>query len=136
MKNFRKKPVVIQAEQWLGKVEQMESLLTEGVIMESAARYGSVLVPTLGGNLTCRLNDYIVIDESGKRSVVDAETFEAGHELAEKSVSENVLGTDRQGPAEDASENVDAKEVVAEEVVTEKAPAQDVAETAKKASKK
>jgi hypothetical protein len=44
MGNFKTIAVLVLAEQWLGIVEQKERLLTDGIIMESAARDGSVLV--------------------------------------------------------------------------------------------
>lgn len=83
MKKFVKKPEFVEAEQWLQSVEQNERLLADGVIMESSARDGSCLVPTMGGNLPCRLNNYIVEDENGHRSVEDAETFESAYDLVE-----------------------------------------------------
>jgi hypothetical protein len=84
--------------------------------MESAARDGSVLVPTVEGNLTCRLNDYIVTDKSGNRSVVDAETFEACHELASDEDVANLV------EVVEEVEEVAAEEVVVEEEVLEEAP--------------
>ena len=114
MKKFKKNPEFVNAEQWLGMEEQSERLLSEGVIMESSARDGSVLVPTLGGNLTCRLNDYIVTDKDEKRSVVDCETFESSYELTDE--VEEVTNED---VAEIEAENILAEEheVVVEEVV-------------------
>lgn len=119
MKNFKTIAVLVLAEKWLGMVDQKERLLADGVIMESAARDGSILVPTLEGNLTCRLNDYIVTDEQGKRTVVDAETFEAGYELADESdlegmdVVEEVEETKKvDETAGDAKEETASKEVV------------------------
>lgn len=83
MKTFKKKPVLIEAEQWLGTEKQTKKLLSDSVIMLSASRDGSVLVPTLGGNLMCNLSDYIVTDKDGGRSVVDAETFDSTYDLVE-----------------------------------------------------
>jgi hypothetical protein len=60
MAKFRKKPVVIEAEKWLGTVEQKERLLAEGVIIAIPSMDGSCLIPTLEGNMTCMLKDWII----------------------------------------------------------------------------
>lgn len=104
MKKFQKRVEFVEAEQWFETEEQMARLLDEGLVMKSASRDGSILVPTLGGNLTCRLNDYIVVDEKGNRSVIDGDEFEAGYELADdedelpKSQQIPVLGNDANEP--------------------------------------
>lgn len=101
MKKFQKRVEFVEAEQWFETEEQMARLLDEGLVMKSASRDGSVLVPTLGGNLTCRLNDYIVVDEKGNRSVIDGDEFEAGYELADKLLKSQeipVLGNDANEP--------------------------------------
>ena len=81
MRKFVKKSEFVDAEQWFGTEEQMSRLLDENVIMVSASRDGSVLVPTINGNLTCRLNDYIVKDENGGHYVHEVEDFEANYDL-------------------------------------------------------
>lgn len=80
MKKFRKKPVVIEAEQWLGEVEQKERLLAEGVIINIPSQDGSCLVPTLGGNLPCMVGDWITKDEDGQYSVCSAVEFDSTYE--------------------------------------------------------
>ncbi len=94
MKKFRTKEVFVEAEKWLGKKEQKESLLAEGIIMDIPSRDGSCLVPTMGGNLTCHIGDYIVKDSDGQYSVCNAETFKATYEVdAKKSVEKVVAKT-------------------------------------------
>jgi hypothetical protein len=66
MKKFRKKPVVIEAERWLGTVEQKERLLAEGIIMDIPSMDGSCLVPTLEGNMTCMFKDWIIKGVKGE----------------------------------------------------------------------
>lgn len=53
MQKFVKKPVVVEAEQWLETVEQNERLLAKGVIIDvsGVARDGGCLVTTLEGNV-------------------------------------------------------------------------------------
>ena len=94
MQRFRKKPVVVEAEQWLGTVEQKERLLAEGVIMDIPSLDGSCLVPTLEGNIPCKLNDYIVKDGNGQYGVYEAELFEAAFELEEKATSVKAVVVD------------------------------------------
>ena len=91
MKKFRTKPVFVEAEKWLGTQEQKESLLAEGVIMEIPSQDGSCLVPTLEGNLTCRVNDYIIKDDKGQYSVCDPDTFKATYEVDAKKSVEKVI---------------------------------------------
>ena len=83
MQRFRKKPVVVEAEQWLGTVEQKERLLAEGVIMDIPSLDGSCLVPTLEGNMTCQINDYIIKGIKGEYYPCKPDIFEATYELAE-----------------------------------------------------
>lgn len=92
MEKFRKKPEVVEAEQWLGTVKQKKKLLADEVIMEIPSQDGSCLVPTLEGNIPCRLNDYIVKGEDGQYGVYDGELFEATFDLEEKSTSEKTVG--------------------------------------------
>jgi hypothetical protein len=88
MKKFRKKPVVIEAEQWLGTDEQKKKFLAKGFIMDLPSRDGSCLVPTIEGNVTCTLNDYIVKDEHGLYFVFNCELFESLYELEEEATLE------------------------------------------------
>lgn len=80
MENFIKSPEMVEAEQWLGTELQVERFLAQEVIMISASRDGSVLVPTLDGNLTCRVNDYLVKNSDGTYTVVDGEEFESNYQ--------------------------------------------------------
>ncbi len=84
MKKFKKKPVVIEAEQWLGTEEQTERLLSEGVIMKSSARDGSVLIPTLEGNMTCSVNDFIIKGIKGEYYACKPDIFELTYDLVEE----------------------------------------------------
>lgn len=124
MRKFKSKPVFVDAEQWLGEKEQVERLLSEEVIMTSAARDGSVLVPTMDGNLTCKVGDYIVTDEKGTRSVVEASVFESTYELVDAVEyvdveNQNVVDAETVAPAVDANpspEDSAGQEDVAEKI--------------------
>ena len=88
MQRFRKKPVVVEAEQWLGTVEQKERLLAEGVIMDIPSLDGSCLVPTLEGNMTCQLNDYIIKGIKGEYYPCKPDIFELTYDMDEKETLE------------------------------------------------
>ena len=88
MQRFRKKPVVVEAEQWLGTVEQKERLLAEGVIMNIPSLDGSCLVPTLEGNMTCQINDYIIKGIKGEYYPCKPDIFELTYDMDEKETLE------------------------------------------------
>ena len=88
MQRFRKKPVVVEAEQWLGTVEQKERLLAEGVIMDIPSLDGSCLVPTLEGNMTCQINDYIIKGIKGEYYPCKPDIFELTYDMDEKETLE------------------------------------------------
>ena len=83
MQRFRKKPVVVEAEQWLGTVEQKERLLAEGVIMDIPSLDGSCLVPTLEGNMACQINDYIIKGINNEFYPIKSEIFFKTYEKVE-----------------------------------------------------
>jgi hypothetical protein len=86
MKKFRKKPVVIEAEQWLGTGEQKESLLADGVIMDIPSQDGSCLIPTLEGNMICMPGDYIIKGVKGEHYPCKPDIFELTYDLVEEEV--------------------------------------------------
>ena len=88
MEIFRKKPVLVEAEQWLGTVKQKERLLAEGVIMDIPSLDGSCLVPTLEGNMTCQLNDYIIKGIKGEYYPCKPDIFELTYDIDEKETLE------------------------------------------------
>ena len=92
MQRFRKKPVVVEAEQWLGTVEQKERLLAEGVIMDIPSLDGSCLVPTLEGNMTCQINDYIIKGIKGEYYPCKPDIFELTYDMDEKETLEIEVG--------------------------------------------
>lgn len=83
MKKFRKKPVVIEAEQWLGTDEQKEKFLADGVIIDIPSRDGSCLVRTLEGDVTCSFNDYIIKGVKGEYYTFKPDIFELAYDLEE-----------------------------------------------------
>jgi len=84
MKKFRKKQVVIEAEQWLGTEDQKEKFLANGVIIDIPSRDGSCLVRTLEGDMTCSLNDYIIKGVKGEYYPCKPDIFELTYDLVDK----------------------------------------------------
>lgn len=123
MQRFRKKPVVVEAEQWLGTVEQKERLLAEGLIMDIPSLDGSCLVPTLEGNMTCQINDYIIKGIKGEYYPCKPDIFELTYDMDEKETLEIEVGdTIKVDAAEDniQEDNIE-KVVVPVEAVKKKA---------------
>lgn len=87
MKKWKKKPVVIEAEKWLGTQEQKESLLADGVIMDIPSRDGSCLIPTLEGNMTCMLGDYIIKGVKGEYYPCKPDIFKLTYDLVKDVVT-------------------------------------------------
>lgn len=94
MKKFRKKPVVVEAEQWFGTSEQKERLLAAGVIIEIPSQDGSCLVPTLEGNMTCQINDYIIKGIKGGYYPCKPDIFELTYDMDEKETLEIEVNAD------------------------------------------
>lgn len=67
MPYYRKKPVVIHAEEWNGTVRQYEALLAKNIILtEVDPDDGSVYIPTLEGTMKCELGDFIIRGVEGE----------------------------------------------------------------------
>ena len=66
MKHYRKKPVVIQAEAWMGTTEQFNRFVKEGIIKDEIIEDGSCIIPTLEGNMKASFGDYIIKGVEGQ----------------------------------------------------------------------
>lgn len=87
MKNYRKKPVVIQAVLWDGKFETVQPLFP----VENAAEptefdkeTGELIIKTLEGNMTAKIGDYIIKGIMGEVYPCKSDIFEATYELVEE----------------------------------------------------
>jgi hypothetical protein len=80
MRDYRKKPVVIQAEAWMGTMEQHARLAAFGIIKPSIEEDGSCIIPTLEGDMRCQLNDYIIRGVKGEHYPCKPEIFELTYE--------------------------------------------------------
>ena len=81
MKTYVKKPVQIQAEQWLGKSEQFERLTTNHTILPAIHEDGSCDIETLEGTMKCNLNDYIIKGIKGEFYPCKPDIFELTYKL-------------------------------------------------------
>jgi hypothetical protein len=79
VKNYRKKPVVIQACQWTGdNVETLKSFM--GVV---AINFGKVVIHTLEGDVTADQNDWIIRGVKGEFYPCKPDIFAATYDAAE-----------------------------------------------------
>lgn len=80
---FRKKPVVIEAIQWLGDFEEFEKWMKEQGIEEGRIYkdYGkSLRVNTLEGNMRAHHGDWIIIGVHGETYPCKPDIFEQTYE--------------------------------------------------------
>lgn len=79
---YRKKPVVIEAEQWLNTDYQYKTLVANGTIIEGT--YGEnreqCIIPTLEGDMRCNLYDYIITGVKGEKYPCKPDIFDATYE--------------------------------------------------------
>lgn len=80
MKAYRKKPVVILAEAWIGTTEQYNRFVREGVIKNEIPEDGSCIIPTLEGDMKCNLNDWIIQGVNGEHYSCKETIFEKTYE--------------------------------------------------------
>jgi|694.fasta_scaffold23813_8 hypothetical protein len=81
MKTYIKKPVEIQAEQWLGTVIQYNDLLSANIINKELHEDGSCDIETLEGTMKCNLNDYIIKGIKGEFYPCKPDIFELTYKL-------------------------------------------------------
>ena len=83
MPYYRKKPVVIHAEEWHGTVRQYEALLAKNIIQtEVDPDDGSVYIPTLEGVMKCELGDFIIRGVEGEHYPCKPSIFHKTYEPA------------------------------------------------------
>ena len=80
MENFRKKPVVIQAEAWMGTTEQYNKFVDEGIISPVLHEDGSCMISTMEGVMKCNLNDWIIRGVNGEHYPCKPDIFEKTYE--------------------------------------------------------
>lgn len=78
MAKYRKKPVVIEAVQWLGDNHEEVTSFQGG-----CAEYqgGAVIIDTLEGEMKARVGDYIIKGVKGEFYPCKPDIFEATYEL-------------------------------------------------------
>jgi len=91
---FRKKPVVIDAEQWTGKnYDDMERFITIQFGYQASPDFGSsvVAIPTLEGTMTAAVGDWIIKGVNGEFYPCKPDIFEKTYEPAEERLTEAFL---------------------------------------------
>jgi hypothetical protein len=89
---YRKKPVVIEAIQWIG---DNEPEIAEFVTVEHSFEYpeSTVTIPTLEGNLTASSGDWVIKGIQGEFYPCKPDIFEATYEPVDLEVVSEVFGT-------------------------------------------
>lgn len=79
---YRKKPIVIEAEQWLNTDYQYKTLLKSGIIKNGT--YGEsgddCIISTLEGDMICNYKDWIIKGIKGEYYPCKPDIFEATYE--------------------------------------------------------
>lgn len=85
MPKYRKKPVVIEAVKWDGKLTTVEPLLAGSscrAVEQNFLEY-DLIIPTLEGQMTANVGDYIIKGVKGELYPCKSDIFEQTYELAE-----------------------------------------------------
>jgi len=87
MSKFRKKPVVIDAEQWTGTTKSFNKIqeLNKGGERPIISKGGDItsevlLIPTMEGDMTASLNDWIIKGVSGEVYPCKPDIFDKTYE--------------------------------------------------------
>ncbi len=80
MPKYRKKPVVIEAVQWDGKIETLK-VFPEEETKSVKLREGNLYIQTLEGEMRCNLYDWIIKGVMGEFYPCKPDIFEATYEL-------------------------------------------------------
>lgn len=80
MSNFRKKPVVIQAVQWDGKLTTVEPLCIPSCSQDLGS--DTLQIETLEGTMTANVGDWIIKGVKGEFYPCKPDIFEATYEPA------------------------------------------------------
>jgi hypothetical protein len=80
MKNYRKKPVTIQAQQYQGKVDGLDPYLVSHITRYD--KEGSCFVRTLEGELECKPGDWLIRGVKGEVYSCRDEIFRMTYEEA------------------------------------------------------
>lgn len=86
MAKFRKKPIVIEAEQWLGPESKIDGVKSDGVHVSGGSRDPVHYVETLEGPLKVSPGDWIITGVAGERYPCKDLIFHATYEPVEERV--------------------------------------------------
>lgn len=85
---FRKKPVEVQAWQWSGEPGDLFDMLVKYAGVRPAGKLGSgmrLIIPTLEGDVTATVGDWIVMGIKGEFYPVKPDIFSATYEEVDES---------------------------------------------------
>jgi hypothetical protein len=85
MPKYRKKPVVIEAIQYTGEnFQEIYEALPDIADIKSHFRDGSIIIPTLEGDMTAIPSDYIIRGVNGEFYPCKEDVFHKTYELVEE----------------------------------------------------
>jgi hypothetical protein len=82
MAKFRKKPVIIDAEQWIGSQESFDQILALGLVKWKPGEMGTktFIIETLEGNHLAKKGDWIIKGVKGEFYPCKPDIFERTYE--------------------------------------------------------
>ena len=83
MARYRKKPVVIEGIQWNGKNHQEILDFTEGTNIFKPHDISCFVIPTLEGEMTASINDFIIKGVQGEFYPCKPDIFQKTYELVD-----------------------------------------------------
>ena len=83
MAKFRKKPVVIDAVQWTGDFQAISAFVGDSEDVLFLNPDGSLSIPTLEGEMSGQLGDWIIRGIKGEFYPCKPEIFEGSYDLVE-----------------------------------------------------
>jgi len=81
MNKYRKKPIVIEAAQWTGKLyEEIKMFCPTAHAIYDGRKIAYLLIPTLEGNMQCGRGDWIIKGVKGEFYPCKLDIFKATYE--------------------------------------------------------
>ena len=89
MSKFRKKPVVVEAVQWDGKMTTIEPMLARSTVTEVGQDFTDpdLIIPTLEGKMRAKVGDWIILGVAGEMYPCKPDIFAATYESVEGDVT-------------------------------------------------
>lgn len=85
MKKYRKKPVVVEAQKYIGSKQRVRAFVPDGIITwEIENDYEILYIKTLEGNMRVSIGDYIIKGVAGEYYPCKPDIFEKTYQEIEE----------------------------------------------------